>query len=489
MILVWCVLALLALVPVSTATNPGVKVKLTQKGLDYGRQLGVATLQQKLRTISIPDQSGKGRIFIGKVEYSVTGIRIVNLQLPTSTVGLVSGTGVRLSIDNANIKAQGNWRAKYLWFIKASGSFDLTVSGVTISVNIAVNNDNRGRPSVSMTSSTANLRDVNVRFTGRLSWFYNLFRSYIERPIRKALQAQICPLVAKSIPDINAELATLNVVAKVDNYVEFDYSMLGSPIISSESIELGLKGVFYNIGQRNEPPFSAKPFSLPSLNSKMLYIRLSAFTVNSAAFAYHNAGAFSFDITDDLLGGLFASRRANSPDSDFHLNTKTFEASIPQVAKLFPGLKMKLLVKTVKAPIITFEPNNVTVQISSTVMADVIHQNNTLSPLFMLNLEASASPQVNIDGLNLKASVTLNRIQLSLNKSYVGKFEDPSRQASSQFDNIVKTILELTVIPKVNVHLQNGFPLPALGKIKLVNPQLVVMKDYLLVGTDGQYLG
>ncbi|XP_057218418.1 bactericidal permeability-increasing protein-like isoform X2 [Triplophysa rosa] len=489
MMLVWCVLTLLALVPVSTAANPGVKVKLTQKGLDYGRQLGIATLQQRFSTISLPDQSGTEKIFIGKVEYSVTGIRIVNLGLPTSTVELVSGTGVRLSIDNANIKAQGNWRVRYLRFIKASGSFDLTVSGVTISVTIAVNNDNRGRPSVSMTSCTADVRDVDVRFSGRLSWLYNLFRSFIERPIRNSLQAQICPLVAKSIPDINTELATLNVVAKVDRYVEIDYSMLGSALISSESIDLGLKGVFYNIGQRNEPPFFPKPFALPSQNTKMLYIGLSAFTVNSAAFAYHNAGAFSFDITDDLLGGLFASRRAISPDSDFRLNTKIFEASIPQVAKLYPGLKMRLLVKTVKEPIITFEPNNVTVQVSSTVTAYVIHQNNTLSPLFVLSLEASASAKVNIAGLNLIASVTLNRIQLSVNKSYVGKFEVPSPQASSQFDNLLKTILEFTVIPKVNARLQNGFPLPAMGKIKLVNPQLVVVKDYLLIGTDGQFLG
>ncbi|KAI7795323.1 bactericidal permeability-increasing protein-like [Triplophysa rosa] len=483
MMLVWCVLTLLALVPVSTATSPGVKVKLTQKGLEYGRQLGIATLQQRFSTISLPDQSGTEKVVIGKVEYSVTGIRIVNLGLPTSTVELVSGTGVRLSIDNANIKAQGNWRVRYLRFIKASGSFDLTVSGVTISVTIAVNNDNRGRPSVSMTSCTADVRDVDVRFSGRLSWLYNLFRSFIERPIRNSLQAQICPLVAKSIPDINTELATLNVVAKVDKYVEIDYSMLGSALLSSESIDLGLKGVFYNIGQRNEPPFSPKPFSLPSQNTKMLYIGLSAFTVNSAAFAYHNAGAFSFDITDDLIGGFI------SPDSDFRLNTETFEASFPQVAKLYPGLKMRLLVKTVKEPIITFEPNNVTVQVSSTVTAYVIHQNNTLSPLFVLSLEASASAKVNIAGLNLIASVTLNRIHLSLDKSYVGNIEVASPQESSEFDNLLKTILEFTVIPKVNARLLNGVPLPAMGKIKLVNPQLVVVKDYLLIGTDGQFLG
>jgi len=47
---------------------------------------------------------------------------------------------------------------------------------------------------------------------------------------------------------------------------------------------------------------------------------------------------------------------------------------------------MKLLVKTVKNPIITFEPNNMTVQATATVTAYAIQPNSTLSPLFVLNL-------------------------------------------------------------------------------------------------------
>lgn len=57
-----------------------------------------------------------------------------------------------------------------------------------------------------------------------------------------------------------------------------------------------------------------------------------------------------------------------------------------QIAKRFPGLMMKLLVKTVKDPVITFEPNNVTVQATGTVTAYAIQPNATLSPLFILNL-------------------------------------------------------------------------------------------------------
>lgn len=53
---------------------------------------------------------------------------------------------------------------------------------------------------------------------------------------------------------------------------------------------------------------------------------------------------------------------------------------------MYPGLMMKLLVKTVKEPLITCKPNNVTVQASSIVTAYAIQPNGTLCPLFDLNL-------------------------------------------------------------------------------------------------------
>ncbi|KAL1268755.1 hypothetical protein QQF64_034118 [Cirrhinus molitorella] len=469
----WSVLVFVNLVSGTTGTNAGVKVRVTQKGLDYGRQFEMASIQQKLRAIQLKDMSGTERLLIGKVEYSITGMQIVNLGLPKSALGFVPDVGVMLSVANADIALRGNWKVKYFRFIKDSGSFDLTVSELSISSTIAVSGDGTGRPTVSMTSCAASVGSVKVKFHGGASWLYNLFDSFINKALRSALQKQICSLLPNSVADMNPFLKTLNVLSKVDQYAELEYSMVEPPVISNTMIELGLKGEFYKVGQHEEPPFSPRPFSLPSQDTNMLYMGVSAFSINSAGFVYHRAGALRLYITDDMIPS----------DSPYRLNTKTFEAFIPQIVKTHPGLMMKLLVETVKEPLITCEANNMTVQASSMVTAYAIQSSGTLSPLFVLNLEGSVSANIYVSGLKLAGHVTLNKIQTSLAKSYVGSFQVTS------LDSIFTTVLKVTVIPKVNAHLQEGYPLPAIGKIQLQKSQVQVLKDYLLIGTDVQFTG
>ncbi|XP_062842435.1 bactericidal permeability-increasing protein-like isoform X2 [Trichomycterus rosablanca] len=470
MVTLWCVLTLLSLHSLeASGTNAGVKVRVTEKGLEYGRQIGIAALQEKLKSIKIPDLSGTEEVSpIGKVSYSLTGIQILNLGLPSSAVGLVPNTGVSLSIIDAYINLHGNWRVKYLRIIKDSGSFDLNLGGLSIGVTIGVKRDDTGRPMVSSTGCTASVGHVSIKFHGGASWLYNLFKEYIDKALRSALQKQICPLVNEAVDEMNPQLKTLNVLAQVDKYAEIEYSMVESPVVSNSSIDLSLKGEFYNIGQHKEPPFSPTPFSLPPQDSNMLYIGLSAFTPNSAGFVYNNAGVLSLYITDDMIPS----------SSPFRLNTKTFGAFIPQIAKQYPGLMMKLLVKTVKEPKIVFEPNNVTLQASGTVTAYAIQPNATLSPLFVLNVDASVSAKIYVTGVKVAGTLTLNELDMTLGTSYVGPFQVKS------LDNVFRMILKAVVIPKVNAYLEQGYPLPAIGKMNLINTQLQILKDYMLIGTD-----
>ncbi|XP_014192652.2 bactericidal permeability-increasing protein [Haplochromis burtoni] len=247
--------------------------------------------------------------------------------------------------------------------------------------------------------------------------------------------------------------------------------MVSSPTVLKSSIDLSLKGEFYNIGKHQEPPFSPAAFYLPPQNNNMLYIGMSAFTVNSAAFVYNNAGVLSLSITDDMI----------PKSSPIRLNTKTFGVIIPQIAKQFPGLMMKLLVKMEKTPTLTFEPNNATVQATTTVTAFAIQPNSTLSPLFVLNLEASVSARMFVSEMKLAAAVTLNKMDLTLDKSNVGDFQ------VSALNSILQGVFKLVVIPTVNVQLAKGYPLPTIGKMKLMNTQLDVLKDYILIGTDVQF--
>ncbi|XP_075880786.1 bactericidal permeability-increasing protein-like [Nelusetta ayraudi] len=463
-----CCLALLVFAPTILGSNPGVEVRLTQKGLEYGRQIGMASIQKKLQTISIPDMSGKERVKVGKVEYRLSNMHIVNVGLPSSTVNLVPGGGVTLAISNAFINLKGNWRVKYLRRIRDSGSFELNVNQLSVSATMAISSDPTGRPDVSSTSCTATVGSARIKFRGGASWLYNLFSKYIDRALRKAMEKQICPLVTKAISDVNPHLKTLNVLAEVDKYAEVEYSMVRSPTVSQSYIDLSLKGEFYNIGRHQEPPFAAQSFSLPPNASRMLYIGLSAFTLNSAAFVYERAGALSLYVTDDMVPRI----------SPIRLNTKTFGTFVPEIAKRFPNLMVKLLVRASTNPVVRLEPGRVAVQANGTVTAYAIQANGTLTPLFMLNLETDISAQVLLKGMRLAAAVTLNRMSLTLATSYVGDFQVRA------LDSVLQMVLKLVVIPTVNVQLAKGYPLPALGQMELVDTQLQIFKDFLQIGTD-----
>ncbi|KAK6479472.1 bactericidal permeability-increasing protein-like [Huso huso] len=480
----WWLLGFLALCPASLCTNPGITGRITQNGLEYGKQIGMAVLQQKLKSIKIPDMSGKEKVSpIGKVRYSLTEMQIVSVSLPKSAVGLSPGTGVVLSIGNAYISIKGNWRVKYLRIVKHHGSFDLSVSGLTISAGIGVSRDETGRPTVSSASCSTSIGGVRIKFHGGASWLYNLFSKFIEKALRKALSDKICPLVSDAIGGLNPHLKTLNVLAKVDRYAEVEYSLVSPPVITKNYIDLDLKGEFYNIGQHHEPPFTAPPFSLPEQASSMLYIGVSEFTLNSAGFVYYSAGVLNTNVTDDMI----------PKSSPLRLNTQTFGVFIPQASQLkfpfffiaqsYPNMSVKLIVQATQQPHATMQPSNVTVEVMGSIAAYVIKPDSTLAPLFVLGMKASTSANLLISGKKLVGSVTLNGVGLSLQKSYVGPFQIQSLQT------VLQLALKSAVLPKVNELLKEGFPLPTIDKMNLVNAQIQILKDYVLIGTDVAFTG
>ncbi|CAN9512574.1 unnamed protein product [Ophioblennius macclurei] len=472
MFLHWVLLVLLPAATVSV--SPGVKVELTQKGLEYGRQLGIASIQSKLKSISIPDMSGSARLKpIGKVKYSLSGMQITDVSLPKSALDLVTGTGVRLSIGDAAMSMRGNWKVKYLKFIKHRGSFNINLNRLSMATSIKIESDETGRPTVSSTGCSASVGSVKVKFHGGASWLYNLFRKFIEKALRKTLEKQLCPLVGNAVSDLNPELKTMNVLAKVDQYAEIEYSMVSSPVISNTSLGFSLKGEFYNIGKHQEPPFAPTNFPMPTQADNMLYMGLSAFTLNSAAFVYTTAGVLSLYVTDDMV----------PKGSPFRLNTRSFGLIVPQVQKKFPNLPMKLLVKAAKSPTVTFQPNNMAIEATAAVTAYAIQTNRTLAPLFVLNLESGVSSRVFVSGIKLAGELALQKMNMTLVTSYVGDFQ------VSSFNTIFKLVLNLVVLPNLNERLAKGYPLPALGKMKLMSSKLQIYKDYMLIGTDVEFAG
>ena len=62
------------------ATNPGLKIRLSQPGLNYAARVAVQELSAKVQGASLPDQSGRAHTPVGKVDYEVKNMRVRTLQ-------------------------------------------------------------------------------------------------------------------------------------------------------------------------------------------------------------------------------------------------------------------------------------------------------------------------------------------------------------------------------------------------------------------------
>ncbi|XP_069507073.1 bactericidal permeability-increasing protein-like [Ambystoma mexicanum] len=464
-------LALLCSVQSTFQTDAGLKGRITQKGLDYGRQVGMEVLKSQLQKMVIPDISGTHHVpVVGDVDYTVSGIQIQDFQLPESVVGLSPGTGIKLSISNAKILITGYWHVKVM-FIRDSGSFDLSVDGLTISAVLGVTHDESGRPAVWNAGCSSNVGGLHVTFHGGASWLYNLFTGALEGPLRGQLNANLCPEVDTAIGQLEGILKTIQVSAQIDPFAEIDYSLVSAPQITDQNMDLDFKGEFYNVGHHSEPPYTPAPFSILGQSDQMLYIGVSEFFANSAGFVYFTSGALQINLTDNMI----------PKESPIRLNTESFGAIIPELPKRYPSMPMMLHLSALKQPMLTCQPGRLDLAASGSVAAFVILRNSTLAPVFLLQLDSTVKGQVFISEQKISGSLALNNFTVSLTHSDVGPFKVETLQT------MLFWALQLVVIPEVNAKLREGFPLPTIANLRLVTPTVTVNQGHMLITTDVQY--
>ncbi|XP_064420545.1 bactericidal permeability-increasing protein [Latimeria chalumnae] len=454
------------------ANNPGLVARITDKGIDYARVKGIQSLQKALTKIKIPDFTGKFRIkhFL-KVHYSFYNIIIRNFQLPSSSITLVPGTGLKVSIQNAFIELNGQWRVK-MKIMRTHGSFRVNVKGLSASVGLKLGADGSGRPTVSTFSCSSHISAVKVHISGRLSWLYKIFKKSIESRLRKSLENKMCSVIQKSITEkLQPILQTLKVTAKVDKYAGINYSLVSPPTITSVSLDLGLKGEFFDLFHHVKIPFDASALNIPLGQNRMLYFGLSKYFFNSAGFIYHAVGALVKNITDDMI----------PKESKIRLNTTYFGLLIPQLQKLYPNMLMKMRVLTDSAPFLTISPSNLTLTATGEIQAFAILPNSSLAPLFILHMNTSILAKIGVVDNRITAKVNLDRLQMTLKHSDVGTF------SVSVLNIAINFCVSWILLPEVNDLLAKGYPLPVMDHIKLSDITIEPKQNFLLFGANVIY--
>ncbi|KAJ1124079.1 hypothetical protein NDU88_002542 [Pleurodeles waltl] len=305
----------------SWAANPGFVARITEKGLDYARQEGLCVLQKELSKIQLPDFSGTFHVkHLGHVHYSFNSLVIRNFQLPNSQVVPIPKVGLKLSITNAFIQLDGKWHV-HKAAVKDHGSFDLKVEGLSITVDLALGSDGSGRPTISTSGCSSHISNVRVHISGKLSWILKLFHEKIDSAFRKAMEGKICPVVSDSIKTkLQPFLQTLDVTVKLDHIAGINYSLTSPPDVTEQSVDVYLKGEFFDLSHHSQIPFPSPAVAFPVDNNLMVYFGISDYLFNTASFVYQQAGTLVFTLTDDMIPKDFKIR----------LNTSSIGTLIPQ---------------------------------------------------------------------------------------------------------------------------------------------------------------
>ncbi|NXO00440.1 BPI protein, partial [Rhinopomastus cyanomelas] len=453
-------------------SDPGFVVRITQAGLDYANQLATEFLEKELAQLKLQDISGDFRIRrVGKVHYEISRLDLRSFHLPYSQISLVPSVGLQVSISNAFAEVDGNWRVK-LYFIKDHGSFDLKVENVYIKISLKLGSDSSGKPTIDTSDCNTRISRVWVHFSGKLAWLYNLFYGAIEARFRKLLENEVCESVARSVRNkLKPYARTLPVTARIDAMAGIDYSLVAPPTATAQSLDVDLKGEFFSLAHRSTVPFLPVPMALPPDHDRMVYFGASSYFFNTAAFTYHKAGALVFELTDSMI----------PKGVDFHLNTSTFSAFIPQLEKKYPETPMKLRLSTPSAPFLSIGLGAFSLRPVVDIQAYAILPNSSLAPLFLLSLVSNVSAVIDVKSGHIVGSLDVGRMKLSLKQSDVGTFQ--VRMLQSIMNIFASNIL----LPRLNARLGEGFPLPLLDRIQLSNILVRFHQNFLLLGADVRY--
>ncbi|NXX14834.1 BPI protein, partial [Podargus strigoides] len=453
-------------------TDPGFMVRITQAGLDYAHQQGIAFLEKELARLKLPDISGDFRIrHVGKVHYEISRLDLRSFHLPFSRISLVPNVGLQVSISNAFADVDGNWRVK-LHFIRDHGSFELKAENVYIKINLQLGSDASGKPTIGTSDCSARISKVRVHFWGKLGWLYNLFYSAVEPIFRKSLERKVCESVVSSVRDeLQPYLRTLPVTARIDAMAGIDYSLVAPPTATAQSLDVGLKGEFFSLAHRSAVPFPPLPLAFPPDHDRMVYFGASSYFFNTAGFAYHAAGALVFEITDSLI----------PKDVEFHLNTSTFSAFVPQLEKMYPDTPMKLRLSAPSAPFLNIGPEGLSLQPVVDIQAYAILPNSSLAPLFLLSLTSNVSAVVDVKSGHIVGSLKVGRYAGGLKP-----FSSPPPQVR-MLQSIMNIYASKILLPRLNGRLEQGFPLPLPDRIQLSNILVRFHQNFLLLGADVQY--
>ncbi|KAM8947292.1 bactericidal permeability-increasing protein-like [Pelodytes ibericus] len=450
--------------------NPGVIMRVSQKWIDYVRSEGIEVLHHMLTKEPLPNITGSTHMF-GHVSYTISGVLIEEFDITRVLAVPNPPSDVHVLVEDAKAKVYGHWKVKH-WLINDSGSFNLLLSGVTVTVQLNTFKDLAGRPSVVVSSCYSAVEHAKVHLSGGASWLYNLFTVFLEKPIKNNVNEKLCPRLREAATVLQRELATFTVTSHLYDLSEIDYSLMSPPHVQKTYIDLYLKGTVHTTGEFHQETFPETCIHVPEGRDSMIYVGLSDHFFNSLAKTYFRSDVLKLTLTHEQYPNAF------------WLRTGDYGTIIPQIHDYYPvSQAMMMTITATKSPVVTVSPHNITLEMTGLVQGLVVLPYFMTKELFSVNVDATfIADKVYLSNLNLIVSFAAERLKFNDFRSFVGTIK------VSELEKSLVQNLQESVLRGINAGLRRGIPMPALANISIQESAITTNQGCLLVSMDMYYI-
>ncbi|NXF37084.1 BPIB4 protein, partial [Nyctibius bracteatus] len=396
-------------------------------------------LQQHLQGLVLPNIMGEGGLLNSPT--SITGLHLVNVQLPKMSVMLLPGIGVQMTII-ARLELSGNCLVGLL-----SELIDIIVS-VNMTANIKCTNFESGTVQVVVEDCLCILGAIKIKLlSGLLSLSVN---EIVLNQLTATLPGLLCPVVDIVVNIVNIQLlGTVNEVIPVGTAGTIHYHLASLPFTSGLFLGLDLDGVVKQVGG-SVIPHDSSPSALPPLLDKLLILGLRQNFVNAALSLLIQIPEQTFTCTPEIV--MCGVRVATSVHPRF-----------PQCSACRGTRPLSIKLTLAGNPLILLEENKATVELLVIIQVFVRRLDGSILNLVLLKADLSLNAHVSIAGGRLVLGLSLGSISFSLESSDVG-----ISNISTLKPHCSNLLVEV-LVPRINGALSIGIPLPNVLNIPLVN--------------------
>ncbi|KAM9408147.1 phospholipid transfer protein [Pholidichthys leucotaenia] len=441
----------------------GVKIRITDKALDMLKLETQKFVEEELGNISMPEMNGTE----GNFQYSITDVKITELNLTYADLQFIPDVGLMFDIQNSLISLTFNRRIFY-WFFYDTGNINASAEGVNINTVLNMVRDEEGRLKINNITCDAKINKMVMKFSGTLGKVYQFLSRFLTTGLRFILNRQICPaLNHAALVHVNSMLKTIPVRTECDKYIGIDYSLIEDPVVTSQSLDMHFRGMFFDLAHQNVSLVNYAVEPVIKEYERMVYLALSEFFFDSGLFAYYSAGIFQLHITNEKM----------PKDLEVLLRT-TYFGVIMMLNPALVDAPLSLQLAVNSPPKTSIKTSGATVLMTAIVKVMVLPPGQPPVQLSSMTMEAKFNAKVSMREKRLAVQADLRRFKIFSNLSALESLALIPLQAP------LKTMLQMSVVPLINNYTKRGVRIPLADGMDFIEEVVEYHNGYIVIGAN-----